>query len=96
MNINQLHETLNNEHVDRHSKQDELITFLKECVISTDGDVEKRKKLAYEIASILSTDYAQSLDSNETIDKILVLAGELEVDYTLDTWKMFSSMINNL
>lgn len=96
MNIDQLHQTLNNEHLENKLKYDELVVFLKECIASVEDRVDKQKKLAYDITSILSTNYAQSLDRSETIDKILILAGELEVDYETKTWETFSSMIRSL
>lgn len=96
MNINQLHEILNSESADRTIQRKELITFLKSHVMSTEDEVSKRKDLAYDLASILSTDYARSLNDEETIDRVLTLAGELEVDYDVNAWRLLTSMIQEL
>ena len=96
MNIDQLHETLDNKHIDSDLKREKLVVFLNEYIVSVENNPEKRKSLAYDIASILATDYARFLNVDDTIDNILTLAGELEIDYEAKAWETLSSMIKSL
>jgi hypothetical protein len=76
MNIGTLHETLNSIS-DPHTARREIILYLKK-IIEDLGGRNDMSEIAYDIASLLSTDYARSLKHSDQLDVILTLAGELE------------------
>lgn len=94
MNIENLHNTLNNK-LPNELKRAELIKYLKERLINIPAENEMRKKLAYEIASLLSTDYSKTL-KDSVIDDILTLAGELEVENNEKDWQELHKLILSL
>ncbi len=57
----------------------QFILFLKNKLAPLNGDINDATGTAYEIAGLMSTDFAQSLNSSDPIDKILTIAGELEI-----------------
>jgi len=97
MNIEKIYQFLDNKEPN-NTNRDLLISYLKECSQSVPKDIENRKSLVYNIAGLLSTKYAMSLDENDPIDKILTLAGELETNDKDedDGWVNLIKMINSL
>jgi len=57
-----------------------FILYLKDQLVRLNGDMADAIKGAYEIAGLMATDFAQSIDSSDPIDEILTIAGELEVN----------------
>jgi hypothetical protein len=60
-----------------------------------DKEVE-RKTFAYNIASLLSTNYVRSLEENDPVIETLTLAGELEVpnDNSQKKWQELCRLID--
>lgn len=53
--------------------------LLKDKLAILKGEISEAVKGGYEIAGLMSTDFAQSLGSSDPIDEILTIAGELEI-----------------
>lgn len=97
MDIEKLHSSLDNETISNTQRQ-ELIAYLKASIDTLPEDEGDRRTVAYEIAGLLSTHFAKSLDSHDTLDEILTLAGELEVPDENDAgkWAEFYKLIQKL
>lgn len=97
MDIEKLHNSLDKESTPNIQRQ-ELITHLKATVDTLPENEDERRAIAYDIAGLLSTHFAKSLDSNDLLDQILTLAGELEVPNQNDTnrWTEFNNLIQEL
>ncbi|RWZ78484.1 MAG: hypothetical protein EOT05_01870 [Candidatus Microsaccharimonas sossegonensis] len=97
MDINELHKLLDTTELSRDTKRTELISFLKSINGVLHAYPEKSREVAYDIAGILSTEYARSL-SDKNIDSILTLAGELESEEDLNNsnWYLLANLINEL
>ena len=75
--MNEIPQELNQGDSERARAQ--FILFLKNKLVPLNRDINDAAKTAYEIAGLMSTDFAQSLNSSDPIDKILTIAGELEI-----------------
>jgi hypothetical protein len=75
------------------SKRIKLISYLKECIEELPANDEERRKVAYDIAGLLSTKFAQNLSEDDVFEDILTLSGELEVESREDDEK-WSHLIN--
>lgn len=97
MNVEKIYQSLDNIETN-NTNRGLLITYLKECSNNIPKNTENKRSIAYNIAGLLSTKYAQELDEDDPIDKILTLAGELEVDdKDSDTgWLELIDRINSL
>lgn len=95
-NIEQLHDLLNDSDTKPELKRSELDIFLKKQIEFSQYDIADKKRIAYDIASLLATDYVSKLKTNDITDRILTLAGELEVDYDEYKWKSIILMIESL
>lgn len=97
MEIEELHHSLDSNKGHESLRQD-LIAFLKECRATLPEELEERSRVAYAIASLLSTSFAQSLSQSDIIDSILTLAGELESpdDDASAKWQELCTLIDNV
>lgn len=97
MDVERLHKSLNSE-LSPNVKRDELIVYLKTCVNNLPKDDKVRQSIAYNIASLLSTRFADTLKAGDAIDEILILAGELEVSNESDPakWLQLCRLIERL
>jgi len=97
MNIENLYNKLNSKE-NSSEKRHEIITFLKKIANNIPTAPAKRQDKAYEIAGLLSTDFARSLSAEDPIDNILTLAGELEVrdEQEAQKWEELLRLINSL
>lgn len=97
MDIEQLHKYLDVESY-KSTQRGELIDYLKTAIKTLPESKSDRSNFAYNVAGLLSTNFAQSLDSNDSLDNILTMAGELEIpnDYDGSKWEGFCNLINNL
>lgn len=79
-------------------KRQELIAYLKTCVDTLPSDEDGRQAIAYNMTSLLSTDYARSLTGTDTVDEVLTLAGELEVpdDNSSAKWTELCKLVHAL
>ncbi len=76
--MNEISQELNQGDSERARAQ--FILFLKNKLVPLNGDINDATKVAYEIAGLMSTDFAQSLSTSDSIDEILTIAGELEIN----------------
>lgn len=97
MNVEKIYQSLDNIETN-NTNRGLLINYLKECSSNIQKNTENKRVIAYDIAGLLSTKYAQKLNENDPIDKILTLAGELEVDSQDNNadWLELIDMINSL
>jgi len=95
-NIDKLHDILDDKNIELNLKQRELVAFLKNQTKYPVSGADERKDIAYNIASLLSTEFAHTLNSSENLDQILTLAGELEVEYEGEKWASLINMIQLL
>jgi hypothetical protein len=97
MDIEKLHNSLNTE---SHSsiQRSNLIDYLKIAVKTLPEDDNARHDFAYDVAGLLSTNFAKSLDRNDPLEYVLTMAGELEIpaDYNEAKWNEFCNLINIL
>lgn len=57
-----------------------VILYLKSQIDRLNGEMSEAVKTAYDIAGLMATKYAQSLDASDPIDEFFTIAGELEVN----------------
>lgn len=57
-----------------------LVRFLKSQLARLDNDTPDAIRAAYEIAGLIATDFARTLNASDPIDEILTIAGELEIN----------------
>lgn len=97
MDIEKLYNSLDKEST-LNTQRQELITYLKTVVNALPENEDIRRTIAYDVAGLLSTHFAKSLDSSDLLDQILTLAGELEVPNQNDAnkWAEFYSLIQKL
>ena len=57
-----------------------FVTILKSYLDALEGDLATALQASYQIAGLMATDYARTLKDADPIDKILTIAGELEVN----------------
>lgn len=57
-----------------------LISVLKDFAYALERNPGSGTEIAYKIAGIMATEFARCLNENDTIDEILTIAGELEVN----------------
>ncbi len=79
MNIEKIYSVLDSDD-SIHEKRAAAIAYLHECVDNLSDDPEERRKIAYNIAGLMSTNFASALEDDDSIEEILNLAGELEVN----------------
>lgn len=60
--------------------RDNVISFLRYCGNSLKSGQDSAAIIAYSIAGLMATDYVKSLPSDDPLNEILVIAGELEID----------------
>lgn len=97
MNIDKLYSLLDS-NASSADQRRELVTRLKMCAAKLPDDESDRRLIAYKLAGLLSTHFVKSLDSDDAIDEILTLAGELEIpdDDSEVKWQEFLTLTNNL
>lgn len=78
MNIEHIYAELDS-HKSEPIKEGILRDYLKQRLSSLPVSAPERRKVAYDIAGLLSTSYAKTLEDNSPYEQILTLAGELEV-----------------
>lgn len=59
-----------------------LVAYLKESIPAIEESSEKSVVCAYAITGIMATDYARTLATDDPIEEILSIAGELETNPT--------------
>ncbi len=55
-----------------------VVEYLAQGLRYLKSSPDKADEIAYQIAGLMATDFARSLDKNDPIDGILIIAGELE------------------
>lgn len=97
MNIEKLYNSLD-DNINPEINKNELITYLKSCAQLLLSDKTNRAGVAYEIAGLMSTKYARSLENDSELDEILTMAGELETEDASndDRWMELVNKINDL
>lgn len=94
MDTENLYNHLNSESTP-DAKRQELISYLKKICRDLPETVEDRRPVAYEIAGLMSTTYAHSLITPNSLDTILILAGELETpdEEAVTKWTELQSLV---
>lgn len=97
MNIDKIYESLDRG-FDINSKRAELMTYLKDSVNELPDNDDERREIAYNIAGLLSTDFARNLSENDILEEILTLAGELEIpnQHNNKKWLQLINLVNKL
>ena len=65
-----------------HESRQRLVQILKDEALRLRGNPDKYAEIAYTIAGYLATNFARHLSSDDPIDDILTIAGELEIKPT--------------
>jgi len=74
-----------------------IVNYIVSFVKMLEDDPEARQDIAYNIASFLSTDYAQSLEEDDPLAATLAFAGELEIEEEdNEDWPLFIDIIKSL
>jgi hypothetical protein len=76
-----------------------LAVYLREQLIRRRSSPEESQEIAYEIAGLLSTELASSLDENDPYLEILLMAGQLELPVSQHdgvNWKQLTERIQAL
>lgn len=60
--------------------REKLVRFLKSQLARLDNDTPDAVQAAYEIAGLMATDFARTLNTSDPVDEILTIAGELEIN----------------
>ena len=97
MIIKPIYTQLNSDH-SNSEKRSLLISYLKEQIESLSQQNDERTKVAYEIAGLMSTRYIKSLNSDDILEQILSLAGELEIKESASEqkWHALQRMVAQL
>jgi hypothetical protein len=97
MNIENLYNSLDSK-LEPVTNRQELINFLKKNIDALPDSKSQRQTLVYNIAGLLSTKFAKSLDKDDSLDIILTLAGELEIhsDDNTNKWVEIYNLIQEL
>jgi hypothetical protein len=97
MNIEKIYNLLNNE-FEPSAKRVELISYLKRCIEPLPSDDDERRSIAYNIAGLLSTNFAESIHNDDPINEVLILAGELETpdENNAQKWEELIKLVNKL
>ena len=74
-----------------------IINYASSYVKTLESDPEARQDIAYNIATLASTDYALSLDEEDLLSATLSFAGELEeAEEDNEDWELFVESIKSL
>jgi hypothetical protein len=74
-----------------------IINYIMSYVKTLEDDPEARQDIAYNIATLLSTDYAQGLDQEDPLAVTLDFASELEeADEDSEDWALLIEIIHAL
>lgn len=66
--------------VPRSEARTQMVQFIKEQAVRLRGDPDQAARIAYEIAGLMATEFAHTLDDSDPLDEILTIAGELEIN----------------
>lgn len=97
MNIEKIYNFLDSE-FDPNTKRVELVSYLKHCIESLPNNDNERQSIAYNIAGLLSTNFAESIHNNDPVNEVLILSGELETsdENNAEKWEELSKLIDKL
>jgi hypothetical protein len=74
-----------------------IMNYILSFVKTLEDDPEARQDIAYNIATLSSTDYAQGLDEDDTLVITLEFAGELEdAEEDNEDWALLVEIIKSL
>lgn len=76
MNFEHLFDSLNSKD---DTNRANVVSFLRYDAKRLQSQPELVYQIAYEIAGLMATEFARQLSTNDPIDEILIIAGELEV-----------------
>ena len=97
MNIDKIYNTIE-KITDSDNKRLLITNYLISCLPLLEVSNNYLNKVIYNIASLMSAEYIQSLDENDEINEILTIAGEMEVptDNSQDNLDLLITLIKNL
>lgn len=78
MSIEYIYDQLNSDDLD-NEQWSTLVRYLDARIRDLPQSDSGRTEIAYEIAGLLSTKYAMSLEDGDILEQVLSLAGELEI-----------------
>lgn len=74
-----------------------ILNYLNSCLNLLKNDPEARQDIAYNIASLSATEYAQTLDEEDPLDITFAFASELEEeDGNHEDWPLLVELIESL
>ena len=96
MDVDKVYETV--EATKESAVQRQLIlNYLNSCVRLLETDPEARQDIAYNITSLSSTEYAQSLDEEDPLSIAFEFSTELETaDENHEDWPLLVELIKSL
>jgi urease accessory protein UreF len=96
MDVDKVYETV--EATKEHALQRQIIiNYLNSCVKLLETDPEARQDIAFNITSLSSTEYAQSLDEEDALSITFEFSIELETaDENHEDWILLVDLIKSL
>lgn len=74
-----------------------ILNYINSYVKTLEDDPEARQDIAYNIATLSSTDYAQSLEEDDPLEITLAFASELEeAEEDNEDWALLIEIIQSL
>ena len=98
MNTEHIYNILNTRHGEAEQRN-KFGHFLREQITRREADPAHERQVAYDIAGMLSTQFAESLPEDDPYMEIMVIAGELEMDQANQggaTWEELAKRIRTL
>lgn len=93
-----IYDFLDNEHAPDAEKRAALIQYIRECAALYGKPEYEPEDIAYHLAGLMSTKYVMSLKSDDPVDILLGIAGDLELPkaHQTENWPNFLRLVKDL